>query len=109
MDSKYTSVGVENNSKPVKLNGLKRSQIMIDSLKVKKIKLSNDIASTANTSKVEVNGTNNGNENKIVKETPQDLLEARRQLPVYMVRNRYACNIFKASIHIKFIKMKHVP
>ncbi|CAB3231157.1 unnamed protein product [Arctia plantaginis] len=98
MDSKYACMGV-NNSKG---NGLKRNQIMIDSIKVKKIKLNNEIASVAHTSKVEANGCNNThvNDNMFDKESPQDLLEARRQLPVYMVKKRLLEEIKKNNTMI---------
>ncbi|XP_075992156.1 ATP-dependent RNA helicase DHX33-like [Anticarsia gemmatalis] len=85
MDSKYASFGVGSNSKA---NGLKRNQIMLENIKVKKIKLSHDKPGTTVINKTESNGHDNVKDNKIVKETAQDLLEARRQLPVYMVRNR---------------------
>lgn len=79
-------MGIENG---VKTNGLKRKN-GVEHIKVKKIKLANE-GTVTNNIKVETNGHNNNNvkENKIVNETPQDLQEARRQLPVYMVRNRY--------------------
>ena len=85
MDSKYASVGVSNT---LKSNGLKRKHA-VENIKVKKIKLSNDNVSKTNNIKVETNGHENVTDNKIVKETVQDLQEARRQLPVYIVRNRY--------------------
>uniref|UniRef100_A0A2A4IVS7 RNA helicase n=1 Tax=Heliothis virescens TaxID=7102 RepID=A0A2A4IVS7_HELVI len=83
MDSKYASVGVENG---LKSNGLKRKHA-VENIKVKKIKLSNNV-STTNNIKIETNGHNNVQEDKVVNEPVQDLQEARRQLPVYMVRNR---------------------
>ncbi|XP_047041649.1 ATP-dependent RNA helicase DHX33 [Helicoverpa zea] len=83
MDSKYASVGMGNS---VKSNGLKRKRA-VENIKVKKVKLSNNV-STTNNIKVETNGRNNVREDKVVNEPAQDLQEARRQLPVYMVRNR---------------------
>lgn len=72
-----------------KSNGLKRKHT-VENINVKKIKLSNDNnASKTNSNKVETNGHDNVKENNIVPETAQDLQAARRQLPVYMVRNRY--------------------
>ncbi|XP_022820538.1 putative ATP-dependent RNA helicase DHX33 [Spodoptera litura] len=85
MDSKYSSMGIENGAKT---NGVKRKN-GVEHIKVKKIKLANE-GTVGHNIKVETNGHNNNNvhENKIVNEKPQDLQEARRQLPVYMVRNR---------------------
>lgn len=98
MDSKYTSVGVENNHK---VNGLKRKHV-VENIKVKKIKLSHDSRGVANNIKVETNtnGHNNIKENNIIKEPIQDLQEARRQLPVYMVRHRYVFNFFSSTLRI---------
>lgn len=84
MDSKYASIGL------VKTNNLKR-KISLDNLKVKKLKLTND---SAPGSVLGTNGHTNQNcnkESKIAKATPsEDLQDARRRLPVYTVRGRYA-------------------
>lgn len=98
MDSKYTSVGVGNS---LKSNGFKRKHA-VENIKVKKIKLSNDNVTKTNNIKVESNGHENAAENKIVKETVQDLQEARKQLPVYMVRNRYVISP-QFIIHKKYL------
>lgn len=98
MDSKYDCMGVNN----PKVNGSKRKQL-IDSVKVKKTKLKTENASSAtkHARKGEENGCNNapGNKNMVNKDSPQDLLEFRRQLPVYMVRKR-----FVYFIHINLFK-----
>lgn len=85
MDSKYTSVGLE---KP-NLN-LKRKNIIVDNLKVKKTKLTNDggsvLPTCAGNGFVAVQNIVQKNVHKIGPK--EDLLEARKRLPVYMVRGR---------------------
>lgn len=84
MDSKYTSVGLE---KP-NLN-LKRKNIL-DNLKVKKAKLTKDggcvLPTSAGNGLIAVQNVVQKNVHKICPK--EDLLEARRRLPVYMVRGR---------------------
>lgn len=83
MDSKYTSVGLE------KTNNLKRKNVL-DNLKVKKAKLTKDGGGALPTSGG--NGlvaVQNGEQKNVHKIGPkEDLLEARRRLPVYTVRGR---------------------
>lgn len=84
MDSKYTSVGLEKTN----LN-LKRKNIF-DNLKVKKAKLTKDgggvFPTSAGNGLVAVQNVAQNNMHKIVPK--EDLLEARRRLPVYLVRGR---------------------
>lgn len=84
MDSKYTSVGLEKSN----LN-LKRKNVL-DNLKVKKAKLTKGgggvLPITAGNGLVAVQNVVQKNAHKIGPK--EDLLEARRRLPVYMVRGR---------------------
>lgn len=84
MDSKYTSVGLEKSN-----HNLKRKK-NFDHLKVKKIKLTKDgggvLPTSAGNGLVAVQ---NVVQNNVLKIGPkEDLLEARRRLPVYIVRGR---------------------
>lgn len=84
MDSKYTSVGLEKSN----LN-LKRKNIF-DNLKAKKAKLTKAgggvLPTAAGNGLVAVQ--NNVQKNVHKTGPKEDLLEARRRLPVYMVRGR---------------------
>lgn len=82
MDSKYAAICGERKLN----NGLKRNQIMLENINAKRVKLFKD--ESVNNNKVDSNGHNSTKENKIVKESKQDLLAARMKLPVYMVKNR---------------------
>lgn len=81
MDSKYTAIGVSNGFK--KINNLKRKKKAIDHSNAKKLKLSNNQA--LNVVQAGTNGAATIEPN--VKDS--DLLETRKQLPVYMVKGRY--------------------
>lgn len=84
MDSKYTSVGLEKSN----LN-LKRKNIF-DNLRVKKAKLTKDeggvFPASAGNGLLAVQNIVQNNVHKIGPK--EDLLEARKRLPVYIVRGR---------------------
>lgn len=84
MDSKYTSVGLE------KTNNFKRKNVFVDNLKVKKVKLTKNggVALPASGDNGIVLVQNGEQKNVHKNNSKEDLLEARRRLPVYTVRGR---------------------
>lgn len=85
MDSKYAVVGVANGIK--KVNNLKRKKNGIENVNIKRLKLTN--TQTTTVLKAGTNGAVSQPIEKHVKESSENLLETRQQLPVYMVKGRY--------------------
>ncbi|KOB68013.1 putative mrna splicing factor atp-dependent rna helicase [Operophtera brumata] len=81
MDSKYAVVGVANGMKKV---NLKRKKNDIVNIHVKRLKLTSTQATTV--LQAETNGAVSQTIEKYVKESSENLLETRQQLPVYMVK-----------------------
>lgn len=82
MDSKYASIGGANEIK----NNFKRNKPVLN-INTKKIKLSNE-GSSLLTAVANGQGVNSSCGKNILKESKDNLQDARRQLPVNMVRGR---------------------
>ncbi|XP_028176812.1 ATP-dependent RNA helicase DHX33 [Ostrinia furnacalis] len=86
MDSKYSAIMGQNGENQNKNHCLKRKKSMIDNLKIKKTKYSNGGCVFVNNNIKKENGTE-----KLapkVEVNKQSILDARKQLPVYMVKAR---------------------
>lgn len=86
MDSKYSAIGVPNGVK--KINNLKRKKNSLNTSDIKKLKLTIQNHSAA-VQQSESNG--DSSETKVQnneKQSSENILESRKQLPVYMVKGR---------------------
>lgn len=88
MDSKYSAIGGPNSENQNKHGFLKRKKAIVENLMIKKPKFSNGTISVIekNNCQEKKGGDQKVEIEKVVKENLQD---ARKQLPVYMVKARF--------------------
>lgn len=87
MDSKYSAIGGPNSENQNKHGFLKRKKAIVENLMIKKPKFSNGTISVIE--KNNCQEKKGGDQKDEIEKVKENLQDARKQLPVYMVKARF--------------------